>query len=297
MGKAVYRVSQNNSISRARIALVLPTKSFAIQFILFGIALQKEQESQNARLAEKDLLTYWKARIGERHSLIYVTQDEAKRTCLRNGTLQKDEENDYFTGISLKIEDTAPDWIRSLKSSDLHCLADPVDSRFTTSTHARNVCANSRDFLASSLGETTRALSFLRNVSNLASVTTSSFTRLHSEGAETISLQCGELRLGDIIRIGHKDERLPQSVDVTHRNPDDPKSIWIIDGKNNCEQHKRTTHAGPSVYLITRGSVDSQDIAREFSSQFHRKGTDLQNNFFSASLGCKPPIVEQLTWV
>jgi len=294
VGKAVYRVSQKSSICRARVALVLPTKSFAIHFILFGIALEKEQESEKTLLSEKDLLTYWKSRTGERQSLMYVTPDKSKRTCLRNGILQ---EADSPTGLGLRLEDATTDRLFSLKFTDLCGLADPVDPKFTTSTHAKNVCANSRDFLTSCLGGTIQALSLLRNVSNLATVTTSSLTRLHNEGMEKLDLLSGELRLEDIVRMGHKNEKLPPSVAVSQKNPDDPNMIWLIDGEKNCDQNKRTTHAGPTVYLLTRRNSESQDIAREFASQFQRKEIDLENEFIPTCLKCKPMTVEQIAWV
>ena len=296
VGKAVYRVSQKSSIYRARVALVLPTKSFAIHFILFGIALEKEQESGNTLLLEKDLLIYWKSRIGERQSLMYVTPDKSKRTCLRNGILQETEEADSPTGLGLRLEDVTTDRLISLKLTDLYVLGDPVDPKFTTSTHLRNVCANSRDFLSSCLEGTVQALSLLRNVSNLAMVSTSSLTRLHNEGMEKFDLPSGELRLEDIVRMGHKNEKLPPSVAVSQKKPDDPNMIWLIDGEKNCDQNKRTTHAGPTVYLLTRRNGESQDIAREFASQFHRKESDLENEFMPACLKCKPKTVEQIAW-
>lgn len=294
LGKAVYRISQESSIDRARIALVLPTKSFAIHLILFGIALEKEQELEKTRLSEKALLVYWKSRIGERQSLMYVTPDKSKRTCLRNGILQ---EADSPTGLGLRLEDATTDRLFSLKLSDLYGLADPVNPKFTTSTHARNVCANSREFLSTCLGGTIQALSLLRNVSNLATVTTSSFTRLHNEGIEKLNFPSGELRLEDIVRMGHKNERLPPSVAVSHKKPDEPNLIWLIDGERNCDQNKRTTHAGPTVYLLTRRNSESQDLAREFASQFQRKQIDLENEFFPTCLKYKPTTVEQIAWV
>jgi hypothetical protein len=196
----------------------------------------------------------------------------------------------------LRLEDAATDRLFSLKLADLYGLADPVDPKFTTSSHAKNVCANSRDFLSLCLGGTIQALSLLRNLSNLAAVTTSSFTRLHNEGTEKFDLPCGELRLEDIVRMGHKNERLPPSVAVSQKKPDDPNLIWLIDGEKNCDQNKRTTHAGPTVYLLTRRNGESQDIAREFASQFQRKEIDLENEFIPACLKCKPRTVEQIAW-
>jgi hypothetical protein len=278
-GRKLFATGQANDGPGLKVALVLPTLSFAENLVAMGFLLEEFQQEYEVPDAET-LVVYWGKQVGERASLIYRDRGGSRRTCLRNGVIEKSD--DSTSGLVLKLENTrCDDYSRLLSTKELFLLSPPVDSAFTTTTHARNECAHSVDALADILGSETLALRFLLSSKATTLIDSTSHSRIESEGNEDLKILGEELRLGDIIRTGHLSDSLPANVFWRDQSLAAalPK-VFIAGGSEAVLKRIRKKDKHPVVFLLERSDSRLCEAAGQIAGKCHHPNSEEYSSFF-----------------